>query len=81
MTRTPANLVFARAAQDLGVTGDPGRIRTYGGRYCFVRTWQGMTPKGLEEEVMARFPKKYHCFPIANGAGSWWRIKKVIGKD
>lgn len=52
----------------------------YGGRYCFMRTWQGMTPKGLEEEVMARFAKKYRCFPIANGAGSWWRVKKIMEK-
>lgn len=51
----------------------------YAGRYCFMRTWQGMTPRGLEEEVMARFAKKHLCFPIANGAGSWWRVSRVMG--
>lgn len=51
----------------------------YAGRYCFIRTWQGLTPKGLEEEVLASFAKKYRCFPIANGSGSWNRVENIIG--
>lgn len=54
---------------------------TYAGRYCFIRTRQRLTPRGLEEEVLARFAKKHRCFPIANGAGSWNRVAKVIGWD
>ena len=54
---------------------------SYGDRYSFVRTRQGLTPRALEEEVIARFAKKYRCFPIANGSGSWNRVGKVIGWD
>jgi hypothetical protein len=50
----------------------------YGGRYCFVRTWQGMKPKALEEELLARFARKHRSFPIANGSGSWNRISEII---
>ena len=52
---------------------------SYAGRYCFVRTRQGLTPRALEEEVLARFARKYRCFPIANGSGSWNRVGKIIG--
>lgn len=50
----------------------------YGGRYCFVRTWQGLSPKALEEILLARFAKKHRCFPIANGSGSWNRIAQEM---
>ena len=53
----------------------------FAGRYCYIRTWQGLTSKALEEEVMAKFAKKYHSFPIANGAGSWNRIAKIVGNS
>ena len=42
-----------------------------GGRYCFIRTWRGMSPKGLEDRVLERFAKRYHAFPVANSAGAW----------
>lgn len=51
----------------------------YGGRYCYLRTWQGLTPKALEEIILARFANKYRSFPIANGSGSWNRIVKEQG--
>ncbi len=53
----------------------------YAGRYCFIQTWQGMTARALEEEVLARFARKYHSFPIANGQGSWNRINRVMEMD
>jgi hypothetical protein len=46
----------------------------FGGRYCFIRTWQGVTPKSLENLVLARFAKRYHTFPVANSAGAWDRV-------
>lgn len=48
----------------------------FGARYCFIRTHQGRTPKELEDIVLARFAKRYHSFPVANGAGAWNRIEK-----
>jgi hypothetical protein len=45
-----------------------------GGRYCYIRTWQGLGPKALEDILMARFAKKYGTFPVANGASAWNRI-------
>ena len=48
----------------------------YGGRYCFIRTRRGLTPKELEDEVLACFARRYRAFPVANGAGAWNRIEK-----
>jgi hypothetical protein len=52
----------------------------FGGGYCFIKTWSGMTPKNLEDEVLALFAKKYRSFPVANSAGAWNRIEKVFEK-
>ena len=52
----------------------------FGGRYCFIKTWSGMTPKNLEDEVLALFAKKHRSFPVANSAGAWNRIEKVFRK-
>jgi hypothetical protein len=41
----------------------------FGGRYCFIRTWQGVRRKALEDVVLARFALRYRAFPVANGAG------------
>jgi hypothetical protein len=46
----------------------------FGARYTYVRTWQRLSPKALEELLMASFAKRYRAFPIANGAGSWNRL-------
>jgi len=46
----------------------------HGGRYCYIRTWQGLSPKVLEDIVLARFAKRFRAFPIANGAGAWNRV-------
>lgn len=46
----------------------------FGGRYCFARTWQGLSPKALEDMIMARFAIKYGTFPVANGTSAWNRI-------
>ena len=53
----------------------------YGGRYCYIRTWQGCTSKALEDIVLARFAKRYHSFPVANSAGAWNRIQKEFEID
>jgi len=50
----------------------------FGARYCYIRTWQGLKPKALEDIVLARFAKRYLSFPIANGSGAWSRIAKEI---
>ena len=50
----------------------------YGTHYCFIRTWQNLKPRGLEEILMAHFAEKHRCFPVANGAGSWNRITAII---
>jgi len=42
--------------------------------YCLVYTWQGLTPKALEEILMAHFAQKHRSFPVANGAGSGDRV-------
>lgn len=46
----------------------------FGGRYAFIRTWQRMTPRALEEEILKRFAERYRAFPVGNGAGAWGRI-------
>ncbi len=51
----------------------------FGARYCFIRTWQGIRPKALEDIVLARFAKRYLSFPVANGSGAWSRVSKEIG--
>lgn len=48
----------------------------FGSRYAYVQTHQGMTPRGLEEELLASFAQIYKAFPIANGSGSWNRVLK-----
>ena len=50
----------------------------FGGRYCFIRTWQGVSTKNLEDKVLAQFAKYYHSFPVANSAGAWNQIEKKI---
>lgn len=44
---------------------------SFGGRYTFIHTWQGMNPKDLEDKVLRQFADCYRSFPVANGAGSW----------
>ena len=51
----------------------------FGKSYAYLRTWQRMKPKALEEELMACFARQYHAFPIANAAGSWNRVYKHLG--
>lgn len=50
----------------------------FGTHYCFIRTWQNLNPRGLEEILMAHFAEKHRGFPVANGAGSWNRITGKI---
>jgi hypothetical protein len=46
----------------------------FGCRFAYIRTWQGLSAKALEENLLACFAKQFRSFPIANGAGSWNRI-------
>lgn len=48
----------------------------FGGRYCYIKTWSGMSPKGLEDIVLARFAKRFRTFPVANSAAAWNRIER-----
>jgi hypothetical protein len=50
----------------------------YGGRYCYMRALQGLSPKVLEEILLAKFAKKHRSFPIANGSGTWKRVGELI---
>jgi hypothetical protein len=43
----------------------------HGGRYCFIKTKQGRTPKALEDIVLTLFAKRYRAFPVGNGSGAW----------
>jgi hypothetical protein len=52
----------------------------YGGRYCYLITQQDISPKELEDLLLAKFAKKHFSFPIANGSGSWRRIEQVMGR-
>ena len=47
----------------------------YGTHYCYVYTWHGLTPRALEEALLARFAEKHLSFPVANSAGAWKRIR------
>ena len=47
----------------------------FGTHYYYVYTWQGLTPKALEEALLARFAEKHHSFPVANSSGAWRRIR------
>ena|SRR5271154_1864768 len=50
---------------------------TFGGRYCYIQTWQRISPEKLEKKVIRAFMEQYHAPPIANGAGIWGWVKKV----
>jgi hypothetical protein len=50
-----------------------------GARYSFVRTWQGVAPKALEDTVMAHFARHFGCWPVANGACAWNRLERILG--
>ena len=52
----------------------------FGDKYAVLRTWQGMTAKGLEDEVMALFAKCYGAFPVANGAGAWRKVVEILSR-
>lgn len=45
----------------------------FGCRFVYIRTWQGLSPRALEEISLARFAEHYRSFPVANGSGSWSR--------
>ena len=47
----------------------------FGTHYSYVHTWQGLTPEALEQLLLARFAEQHRGFPVANGAGSWRRIR------
>jgi hypothetical protein len=52
----------------------------FGGRYCYIQTWKGKTPKQLEKQIIRAFMKCYHAPPVANGAGAWGWVKTVLQK-
>jgi hypothetical protein len=49
----------------------------FGGKYCFIQTWSGISQKDLEKKVIRAFMQRYDAPPIANGAGIWGWVKKV----
>ena len=52
----------------------------YGGRYCFIRTWKGLSARSLEETVLALFACQHYAFPVANSAGAWRRIEREFSR-
>jgi hypothetical protein len=50
--------------------------KVFGGRYCYLQTWQGMTAKKLERLVVREFMKHYYAPPVTNGAQVWGWVKK-----
>lgn len=54
---------------------------TCNARIIWIKTWQGMTPKSLEDHLLAHFAKKYKSFPVANGVGAWNKINAVFSED
>lgn len=53
----------------------------FGGRYSFIRTHRGLKSKSLEDRILAQFARRYHSFPVANGAGAWARIEHEFGRE
>ena len=51
------------------------KYKTY---LVYIKTWQGKTPKSLEDDLLALFARKYFAFPIANGLGSWNKIYQLF---
>jgi hypothetical protein len=51
---------------------------SFGAFYTFVLAESGCSPKSLEDLLMARFAKGYGSLPVANGAGAWERIRRLI---
>jgi hypothetical protein len=50
----------------------------FGAYYSFVLAPSGIHPRGLEDLLMARFARQYRSLPVANGAGAWARIRRII---
>jgi hypothetical protein len=52
----------------------------FGTRFSYVVAAPKQRPKDLEDELMARFAERYHSLPVANGAGAWARLRKIIDR-
>jgi hypothetical protein len=53
---------------------------SYGGRYCFVKTWPGMSASKLERSIIRAFIYEHHAAPVANGGQSWGWVKKDFAR-
>jgi hypothetical protein len=53
----------------------------FGAYYTFVVAPAGSRPKDLEDLLMARFAMQYRSLPVANGAGAWARIRRIIDTE
>jgi len=49
----------------------------YGGRYCYIQTWPGISPEKLEKKVIRAFMQRYYAPPVANGAQVWGWVEKI----
>jgi len=49
----------------------------YGGRYCYIQTWPGISPEKLEKKVIRAFIQRYHAAPVANGGQVWGWVEKI----
>jgi hypothetical protein len=53
----------------------------FGAHYSIVLAGEAFAPPDLEDLLMARFARQYRSLPVANGAGGWKRIRKIIRSE
>ena len=47
---------------------------SYGCRFVYITTWDGVTARDLEADILARFATRFRSFPMTNSAGAWPRV-------
>lgn len=47
---------------------------SFAASYYPISTWQRMTPDALEQELLARFVRRYGARPVANNQTRWKRV-------
>ena len=50
----------------------------FGVRFSFVVCAANQHPRDVEDQLMARFAKRYRSLPVANGAGAWTRLREIV---
>ena len=67
-----------RARRDLDVIEPRHEYgAVFGGRYCYIQTWPGLSSKNLEKKVIRAFMQRYHAPPVANAGQVWGWVEKI----